>query len=81
MSGSDDNEPQIDWLRVGHRCLSFLRGLRGDGEAADDDTAIERMRATKLTTSIEAFAREQAGCKAPAACDCALCLRASMDDD
>lgn len=66
---------RIDWLRVGHRALSFLRGLRGDGEIADDDQRLERTRATKLTDSIEAFAREQAGCKAPAPCECALCLR------
>lgn len=77
----DDNGQPVDWLRVMHRGLSFLRGLRGDGEAADDDTATERMRATKLTTSIEAFAREQAGCKAPAACNCALCMRTRAEDD
>lgn len=65
---------QIDWLRVGHRALSFLRGLRGDGESADKDQRLERERGMKLTQSIENFARQQAGCVKPAPCQCAMCM-------
>jgi hypothetical protein len=70
--------PPVDWLRVAHRLLGFVRALRGDGTVLED-TESESVRASKVTSTIETMGRSVVGCTRAAGCECALCREAKAD--
>jgi hypothetical protein len=62
----------VDWVRLAHRALTFVRELRGDPDVAAD---AERLGAhgRKAREGLEQMGRSAIGCKAPAACVCGFC--------
>lgn len=62
-----------DLLRWFHKGLTFVRTLRGDDVALDQDHKRERLRGNAALKTIDKIARTAAGCVAPNPCSCPLC--------
>lgn len=63
---------KVDWLRAFNRLSTLARALRNDHKL-DADHETERMRAKRLTKSLDSMARNAVGCVAPKKCNCPLC--------
>lgn len=75
-----ERPPEIDWVRLLHKGLTFFREVRGDVEVTKD-TEREQLRATQARRSIETIARTAARCVAPNDCDCPLCRERDREQE